>query len=49
MREAPIERGERRDETTIAVTSTPAVTVPLSGVSLLSSLHRSLSHLSSPC
>jgi hypothetical protein len=41
--------GARSDEG-VAVAGTPAAAaVALSEVSLLSSLHRSLSHLSSPC
>jgi len=49
MIEAPMERGEMSDETTIAVAGTAAVVVPLSWFSLLSSLRRSLDHLSSQC
>jgi hypothetical protein len=49
MRETPIERREMSDERTIAVTGTPAVAVALVGFSLLSSLDRGISHLSSPC
>jgi hypothetical protein len=45
MMEAPMERGVTSDETTIAVTGTPAVAVALGGFPLLSSLHRSLDHL----
>jgi hypothetical protein len=45
MREAPMKRGETRDEKTIAVTGTPVVALPPSGFSHLSSLHRSLSYL----
>jgi hypothetical protein len=49
MRAAPIERAEIRDETTIAVTGKLVVAVAPSGFSLLSSLDRGISHLSSPC
>jgi hypothetical protein len=44
-----MKRGEVRDENTIAVTCTPAIVVAPSGVSHLSSLDRSISHLSSWC
>jgi len=46
MREAPIERGEMRDETTIAVSGAPAVVVPSIGLSFsLVSRSRYLSSL----
>jgi hypothetical protein len=44
-----MERGETRDEKTIAVIGTPAVAVALGSVSLLASLDRGISHLPSPC
>jgi len=49
MREAPIKRGEIRDEKTIVVNGTHAVAVASSCFSHLSSLDRGISHLSSQC
>jgi hypothetical protein len=49
MIDTPIERGETSDETTIAVTGTPAVVVAPGRFAELSSLDRGIAHLSSPC
>jgi hypothetical protein len=46
MIDTPIERGAMSDETTIVVTGIPAVIVAPSRFARLSSLHRSLDHLS---